>query len=179
MAKTAVEKRDGAPAPHVEVLAASKGTQFPAGRMLIASPLEIQDAIRRIPEGRVLRISDLRSTLAVKFRADYTCPMTTGLFLRIVAEAANEERGKAGALVPYWRVVGDDGQLNSKFPGGEAAHAAKLEADGVDIFHLGRRRVVGNVEHYAWAPPPPKRRGAAVDPPLPAVAPGDRTRPRR
>lgn len=163
MAKTAVEKRDGAPLPHVEELAVAKGPLHPAGRMLVPSPLEIQEVACRVPAGRVLRLSDLRAHLAIKFRADYTCAMTTGIFLRIVAEAALEERGKAGPAVPYWRVVRDDGEMIDKLPGGVEAHAAKLEADGVDIFRMGSRRTVGNVEHYAWVPPPPKRRGRAPE----------------
>lgn len=170
MAKTAVEKRDGAPPPHVEVLAVAKGPQYPPGRMLVASPLELQEVVCRVPPGRVLRMSDLRANLAIKYRADYTCAMTTGIFLRIVAEAAHEERGKAGPTVPYWRVVRDDGEMIDKLPGGAAAHAAKLEADGVDIFVLGGRRLVGNVEHYAWVPPPPKCRGRAPDPPRAAAS---------
>jgi alkylated DNA nucleotide flippase Atl1 len=163
MAKTAVEKRDGAPPPHVEELAVAEGPMHPAGRMLVPSPLEIQEVACRVPAGRVLRLSDLRAHLATKYRADYTCAMTTGIFLRIVAEAALEERGKAGPGVPYWRVVRDDGEMIDKLPGGVEAQAAKLEADGVDIFRMGARRVVGNVEHYAWVPPPPKRRGRAPE----------------
>lgn len=175
MAKTAVQKRDGAPPPHVEVLAEAKGPQYPAGRMLVASPLEVLDVVSRVPAGRVLRLGDLRATLAIKFRADYTCAMTTGIFLRIIAEAAHEERGKAGPMPPYWRVVRDDGELIDKLPGGVEAHAAKLEADGVDVFRFGARRVVGNVEHYAWVPPPPKRRGKPPAPgPAPAVHGADR-----
>jgi alkylated DNA nucleotide flippase Atl1 len=174
MAKTAVQKRDSAPAPHVEVLTVAKGAMFPAGRLLIASPLEVQEVIRRIPAGRVLRVSDLRAALALKFRADYTCPLTTGIFLRIVAEATHEERGKAGPMVPYWRVVRDDGELIDKFPDGVEGHAAKLATDGVDVFHLNNRHVVGNVEHYAWIPPPQRRRNAAVAPAAGKGAPRSR-----
>lgn len=169
MVKTAVQKRDQAPAPHVEELADGKGPAYPPGRMLVASPLEVQEVVLRVPPGRVLRLGDLRATLATRFRADYTCAMTTGIFLRIVAEAALEERGKHGPMVPYWRVVRDDGEFIDTLPGGPAALAALLEADGVAVFHLGKRIVVANVDHYAWVPPPPRRRGAA---PGPAASPG-------
>ena len=42
--------------------------------------------------------------LAHWHNADVTCPLVTGIFLRIVAEAAEEERlaGKS-AITPYWR----------------------------------------------------------------------------
>jgi alkylated DNA nucleotide flippase Atl1 len=159
MAKTAVQKRDEAPPPHVEVLAAAKGPRHPAGRMLVASPLEIYEVVERIPPRRVLTLTDLRATMATKFWADYTCPATTDQCLRIVTEAAHEERGQAGPPLPTWRVVRDDGSLIDQQPGGAEAQAARLEAEGVDIFRFGGRLLVGNVEHYAWTPPPPKRRG--------------------
>jgi len=60
-----------------------------------------------------------------------TCPLTTGIFVRIVAEAAEEERrdGKK-QVTPYWRVIRDDGSLNEKFPGGVAAQARRLKEEG-------------------------------------------------
>ncbi len=159
MAKTAVQKRDGAPPPHVEELAVAKGPGYPPGRMLVASPLEVQAVVASIPPRRVLTMADLRKTLATKFRADYTCALTTGIFLRLVAEAALEERGKAGPTLATWRVVRDDGELLDKLPGGVAEQARRLEAEGVDVFRFGARWLVGNLEHYAWTPPPPKRKG--------------------
>ena len=159
MAKTAVQKRDEAPAPRVEVLTSARDVQHPPGRMLVASPLEVYEVIERVPARRVLTLPDLRATMALKFWADYTCPTTTDQFLRIVAEAAHEERGLAGTPLPVWRVVREDGSLLDLPPGGGEAQAARLEAEGVDIFRFGGRLLVGNVEHYAWTPPPPKRRG--------------------
>ncbi len=187
MSKSAVDKRDHAPTPHVEVLQAAKGPGYPAGRMLVASPLEVQALVLLVPPGRVLRLADLRATLAAKFRADYTCAMTTGIFLRIVAEAAWEERGRKGAAVPTWRVVRDDGELLDKLPGGPAAQAALLEGDGVAVLRLGKRMMV-DVEHYAWVPPAQRRKNAA-EAPAPgrqrakatrsaAPAPASRPRPR-
>ncbi len=48
-----------------------------------------------------------------------TCPLTTGIFLRIAAEAAGEDDGSGKTrITPYWRVVKDDDSLNPEFPGG-------------------------------------------------------------
>ena len=76
----------------------------------------------------------LRERLARDGGADVTCPLTTGIFVRIVAEAAEEDR-RAGKkqIAPYWRVVRDDGSLNEKFPGGPRAQARKLRAEGFAI----------------------------------------------
>jgi hypothetical protein len=83
---------------------------IPAGsRMLIATP-EIVDAyIRNIPKGETASLADIRRDLAAEYGADYTCPVTTGIFLRIVSEAAYEQftEGKPlGKITPFWRVVG-------------------------------------------------------------------------
>jgi alkylated DNA nucleotide flippase Atl1 len=101
------------------------------GVMLVPSPQEIEAAIREIPKGGVLTLTSLREYLARKHNAAVTCPLTAGLFVRIVAEAA-EESGRAGEsnIAPYWRVVKDDGSLNPKFPGGVERQAERLREEG-------------------------------------------------
>lgn len=154
MPKSAIEKRDTTAPPRVEVLREPKGNNYPPGRMLISSPLEIDAVVRRIPAGRVLTLGALRDNLARNHRADYACPITTGIFLRIVAEAAEEERAAGGGrIAPYWRVVRDDGTLLDKLPGGPAAQARLLAADGVEVLHLGKLPRLTDVDHYAWSPP--------------------------
>jgi alkylated DNA nucleotide flippase Atl1 len=155
MARTAIDKRDHAPPAKVEVLTEPKGPGYPPGRMVIATPLEIDAIVRRIPRGRVLTMDALRASLAGNHKADYACPLTTGIFLRIVAEASEEERVAAGArLAPYWRVVRDDGTVLDKLPGGPEAMARLLSADGVDVLALGKLPRVVHVETLAWTPPP-------------------------
>jgi hypothetical protein len=82
---------------------------IPAGsKMLIATP-EIVDAyIRQIPKGRFTEIKQLRKDLAAEYGAQYTCPVTAGIFIRIVAEAAYEQYEKGTALAkitPFWRAL--------------------------------------------------------------------------
>ena len=45
-----------------------------------------------IPRGKLVTVSALRRALAADFETDVTCPLTTGIFVRIVAEAAEEDR---------------------------------------------------------------------------------------
>ncbi|MEZ4361241.1 MAG: hypothetical protein R3B48_13740 [Kofleriaceae bacterium] len=163
MAKTAAQRRDDAPPPRVVVITDERDPDGPAGRRLLPSPLELEELIRRIPRGRVLRLAEARATLAIKFRADYACAKSVHSALLLVAEAAREERGRAGPPTPYWRVVNDDGSLVRALPDGEAHLAAKLEEDGVALFRLGRGVVVAHLEGCAWRPPPPRRRGAPTD----------------
>lgn len=156
---SAVSKRDAAPPPAVQVVSQRKGPAFPPGRMLISSPLEIQELVHSIPKGRVLTLGTLRSRLAADHRADYTCPLTTGIFLRIVAEADLEEKGRQ-RRTPVWRVVRDDASLLDKLPGGATAQADLLEDEGVEILRLGKSLRVARLEHRQWQPPPRRRKGS-------------------
>ena len=108
--------------------------RFGHGIMLIPTALEVDAMIRKIPHGQVSTLAEIRARLARWHRVDVTCPLVTGIFLRIVAEAAEEDR-RAGRsdITPYWRVVGPDGRLNPKFPGGREGQAEKLKAEGHTI----------------------------------------------
>ncbi len=164
MARTAVDKRDHADPPRVETLTEAKGN-YPPGKMLISSPIEIDALVRRVPEGRVLTMAALRANLAKAHRADYTCPLTTGIFLRIVAEAAEEERAARGGVVaPYWRVVRDDGALIETLPGGTEAQARRLVAEDVTVLFLGKVPKVTEVSHFAWIPPALGKQGLKAAP---------------
>jgi len=116
--------------------------RFGRGKMLIPCPLDLEALIRKIPAGKVATQTQLREKLARAAGADVACPVTTGIFVRIVAEAAAEEAraGKSG-ITPYWRVVRDDGALMEKLPGGPAAQADHLEAEGHRIDRSGKLRV--------------------------------------
>jgi hypothetical protein len=93
--------------------------RFGDGLMLIPTPVLVDEVVRRVPKGKLVTVSEIRRRLAIEFSADVTCPLTTGIFIRIVAEAAEENRaGGRKRVTPYWRVVKDDGTLNPKFPGG-------------------------------------------------------------
>jgi len=82
---------------------------IPAGsKMLIPTPLIVDEYIRQIPKGHFTELQQIRKDLAAEYKADYTCPLTTGIFIRIVAEAAYEayEKGKAiSKITPFWRAL--------------------------------------------------------------------------
>lgn len=80
----------------------------PGLRLLIPTPLMVDAYVRRIPKGKFLTISELRQQMASDYQADHSCPLVTGIQLRIVSEAAWEQMqaGKSSAEVaPFWRVV--------------------------------------------------------------------------
>lgn len=108
--------------------------RFGTGTMLIPRPLDVDAAMRKPKRGKLVTQSDIGNKLATDSGADSACPMTTGIFVRMVAEAAEEER-RAGKerITPYWRTIKDDGKLNQKFPGGANAQAAELRQEGFTI----------------------------------------------
>ena len=76
--------------------------------MLIPTPRLIDDYIKQIPKGKTVDTATVRKDLAMAHQAEVTCPLTTGIFLRIVAEAAYEEyqQGKPiNKITPFWRVI--------------------------------------------------------------------------
>jgi len=80
----------------------------PGKLMLYPSARMLDDAIRAIPDGQGISPRELRALLARQHDAEYTCPVTTTMMLRVVAEAANEayERGvPLGEVTPVWRVL--------------------------------------------------------------------------
>lgn len=86
-----------------------KFADIPEGaKMYIATPEIVAAYIRHIPEGTQTSLQQMRKDLAAEHNAGYTCPITSGIFLRIVAEAAYEEymAGKPlNKITPFWRMM--------------------------------------------------------------------------
>ena len=113
------------------------------GTILIPRGLDVDAAIRRVKAGRLITQSRIRERLALEAGCDQTCPITTGIFVRIAAEAAVEDElsGKR-RITPFWRVVRDDGSLNEKLPGGAAGQADRLKAEGHHLTRGKKIRVI-------------------------------------
>lgn len=90
--------------------------------------------MRSIRKGRLITNMKIREKLAGAAGADSACPFSTGMFVRIVAEAAEEDR-QAGKkrITPYWRTIKEGGKLCENYPGGAKAQAAKLRKEGLTI----------------------------------------------
>jgi hypothetical protein len=103
-------------------------------KVLVPTPLMVDEVIRTVRKDELITTGQIRKILAKKSGADSTCPMTLGIFLRIISEAAEVDRlnGKK-RITPYWRVVKDDGSLNPKFAGGVEAQAEHLREEGHKI----------------------------------------------
>jgi hypothetical protein len=89
--------------------------RFGPGKMLIPCPLDVDALIRTVKRGALITQSQIRDRLARTHRVDAACPIATGIFVRIAAEAAEEDlRAGKQRVTPYWRVIRDDGTLNEK-----------------------------------------------------------------
>jgi alkylated DNA nucleotide flippase Atl1 len=125
------EKMNNPSLPKVFRITPKMRPRFGTGVMVIPSPHDVDAFIRTVPKGRVVTVREIREYLAGKYAVDKACPLTTGIFVWLTAEAA-EEAARAGKkrITPYWRVVKDDGSLNPKFPGGVEAQAERLRDEG-------------------------------------------------
>ena len=84
------------------------GGMKPGDTMLVATPLMVDAHVRSIPHGKTETIPELRDALAKAEACSGTCPLSTSIFVRMVAEAALEDiaDGKPVAEVsPFWRVI--------------------------------------------------------------------------
>ena len=125
--------------------------RFGTGKMLIPTPLLVDALIRKVEKGKLVTTGEIRGRLAKDFKVDSTCPLTTGIFLRIAAETAEEDlRMGRQEITPYWRVIRDDGSLNEKFPGGVEAQAVHLKEEGHTI-ELGKGKKPPKVKDFQKA----------------------------
>ena len=95
----------------------------PAGaKLLISCPAEVEQYLRKhVPPGEIREVQQVRRELAELHGADATCPVSTAIFLRTVAEAAWDEIESGTAVTdvaPFWRVVDPKSPLAKKLRAG-------------------------------------------------------------
>lgn len=118
MPRSFIDKHDNHKHPaHVEKLDKAMWGLKRGQTIAIATPKEISAFFKRVPRGRTRSMDDLRAALAKTHKADAACPLTSGIFARIAAEAALE-RMAAGAkpadVAPFWRVIDPASPLAKK-----------------------------------------------------------------
>ena len=122
------------------------------GTMLIPAPLEVDRIMQQIPKGKLSTISEIRELLSKKHKTTIACPMTTGIFAWIAANAAEELRSEGKKrITPYWRTLKSKGELNPKYPGGIEAIRKLLEAEGHKIIEKGKKNKKYFVENFEKA----------------------------
>ena len=89
--------------PKIQIVA-DPGTikKYGGDRMYFAPPIDYDRAMRLVPKGKLTIITDIRSYFARENGADFTEPITAGIFVSIAAWASFQ-RGEDET--PYWRTL--------------------------------------------------------------------------
>jgi len=139
--------RDSRDLPRVEKISDKMSKRWGTGTVVIPAPLEVDELMKRVPEGKVTTTGEIRLALAKKHGATVGCPLTTGIFAWIAANAAEEEREKGVKNVtPYWRTLKKGGVINPKYPGGAELQGKLLEREGHKIVEKGKKSIVVDYE---------------------------------
>ncbi len=122
--------------------------KYGGNRMFFAPPIDYDIVMRKIPFGKLITVGKIREYFAEKSVADFTEPITAGVFVSIAAWASHQrEEDKT----PFWRTLKANGELNEKYPGGAEAQKEKLEAEGHTIIRKGRKNIRYYVKDYEIA----------------------------
>jgi hypothetical protein len=131
MPKSWSEKFAQPPKPKVSRLEKPYAGHGEGEKMLVPTPAVVAAYLANIPPGESRTVPQMREDLAAAHRADFTCPLTAGIFLRIASELAWEQHQNGRPLAeitPFWRA------LDLKSP------LAKKLACGMDFILQQRQR---------------------------------------
>jgi len=133
--------------PKVVAIGPKMRKQLGTGTVAIPAPREVDAIMRRVPEGKLITINEIRAIVARKHGASIGCHITCGIFAWIAAHAA-EEALAAGEkkITPYWRTLKSGGELNAKYPGGFDGLQKQLKREGHRVVVRGKRMFVENFE---------------------------------
>lgn len=128
--------------PKFQTIADQKSIEkYGGSRMYFAPPIDYDKVMKQIPCGKVTTIGKIRELFAALSGADFTEPITAGIFVSIAAWASFQ---RSDDETPYWRTLKANGALNPKYPGSVEAQKEKMEAEGHTIIQKGRK----NIEYY-------------------------------
>jgi hypothetical protein len=133
--------------PKVARVTGKMSKRWGKGLMVIPAPTEVDALMKQVPSGQIVTISELRAALAKNHKADFACPITTGIFSWIAAHAAIEAEAEGLTdITPFWRTLKTGGEVNPKFPGGVAQVAQRLRAEGHKVISKGKKTFVAEHE---------------------------------
>ncbi len=119
--------------------------KYGGNRMYFAPPIDYDTIMRKVPFGKVITVGEIREYFARKSGADFTEPITAGIFVSIAAWASYQ---RTEDKTPYWRTLKANGELNEKYPEGIEKQKELLEKEGHTIIQKGRKNIRYYVEDY-------------------------------
>ncbi|WP_050638023.1 MGMT family protein [Candidatus Stoquefichus sp. SB1] len=132
--------------PKFQIITDQKSIEkYGGNRMYFAPPIDYDRVMKQIPKGKVITVGEIREYFAKLSGADFTEPITAGIFVSIAAWASYQ---RTDDETPYWRTLKANGELNPKYPGGIVAQKEKLEAEGHVIIQKGRKNIKYYVKDY-------------------------------
>ena len=132
--------------PKIQVITDEKSIEKYGGdRMYLAPPVDYDKIMKKIPQGKLTTVGEIRDYFAKQSGADFTEPITAGIFVSIAAWASYQ---RTDDETPYWRTLKAKGELNPKYPGGVEAQKARLEAEGHTVLKKGRTNIKYYVKDY-------------------------------
>lgn len=135
--------------PKIQIITDQKSIEkYGGNRMYFAPPEDYDRVMRQVPFGKLLTVGAIREHFARENGADFTEPITAGIFVSIAAWASFQ-RGEDET--PYWRTLRANGELNPKYPGGVQAQRERLEQEGHTVVQRGRTNLRYYVKDYEQA----------------------------
>ena len=87
--------------PKIQIITDAKSIEKYGGdRMYFAPPIDYDNMMKRVPFGKVTTVGEIRAYFAKLNDADFTEPITAGIFVSIAAWASKQ---RTQDLTPYWR----------------------------------------------------------------------------
>lgn len=124
--------------PKIQTITDEKSIKrYGGSKMLLAPPSYYDEVMKKVPFGKLVTVGKIREYLAAKSGADFTDPMTAGIFVNIAAWASFQRDGNK---TPYHRTLKSDGELNEKYPGGAEAQKKLLEEEGHVVTEKGTKK---------------------------------------
>ena len=123
--------------------------KYGGDRMFFAPPIYYDELMKKVPKGKLITVGQMRDYIAKQNNADFTDPMTAGIFVNIVAWASYQRNEN---ITPYWRTLKSDGELNVKYPEAIELQKRLLEEEGHTIITKGTHTIITkgtkNIKYY-------------------------------
>ena len=128
--------------PKIQIIT-DKGSieKYGGDRMYFAPPVDYDRIMKTVPYGKLTTVGEIREYFAKKNKADFTEPITAGIFVSVAAWASYQRKEDK---TPFWRTLKAGGELNPKYPGGVEEQKKRLEEEGHTVIKKGRT----NIRYY-------------------------------
>ena len=124
--------------PKIQIITDEKSIEkYGGNRMYFAPPIDYDRVMKLIPYGKVITIGKIREYFAKQHQADFTEPITAGIFVSISAWASYQ---RSENETPYWRTLKANGELNPKYPGGNRRTEIKIRSRGTHNSFKGENK---------------------------------------